>query len=99
MSDIGFFTEMADELLATRPRASRNAKGSLVVTANDGRSTVRAMTSGGRVVVKLDRDHVLELVAAGVGNHYKGQVNEWLELSSEVSVDDVRRLTVEALER
>ncbi|MEC7291127.1 MAG: hypothetical protein VXW22_13640, partial [Pseudomonadota bacterium] len=46
-------------------------------------NAVRAMTSGGQVVVKLDPMRTAALVDAGVGTHYKGQKNAWLQLPAD----------------
>jgi hypothetical protein len=74
-----------------RPGVSRNRRGSLVL---DG---VRAMTSQGRIVVKLDPARVHRLVEAGVGRHYKGQINGWLEIGPGASAETCRQLIEESL--
>jgi hypothetical protein len=37
------------------------------------------------------------LVDAGVGTHYKGQKNAWLQLPADLDFDHVRGLILEAL--
>lgn len=78
-----------------RTGVARNRRGSLL--GLDG--TVRAMTSSGAVVVKLDAARVVELVERGVGVHYKGQVNRWLALSPTCPLKTVDELVAESLER
>lgn len=72
--------------------AALNARGNLTV---DG--SVRAMTSKGRIVVKLTPERTAQLVSEGAGTHYKGQANAWLELGDKLSADDVAGLLDEAL--
>ncbi|UUY02179.1 hypothetical protein LRS13_15830 [Svornostia abyssi] len=72
--------------------AERNTKGNLTVGGS-----VRAMTSKGRIVVKLTPARTAQLVSEGVGTHYKGQRNAWLELHGELPADDVARVIDEAL--
>lgn len=92
------FETIAAELGEGDERVSRNSRGSLTV-AEGARSSVRAMTSGGRIVVKLDAARTAALVADGGGAHYKGQPNAWLELRAGLDPDTVRALIAEALER
>ncbi len=72
--------------------AERNAKGNLTVGGS-----VRAMTSNGRIVIKLTPERTAQLVSEGAGAHYKGQANAWLELDDALAADDVAGLVDEAL--
>ena len=90
------FERVADEF-ARRPGVERNGRGSLVVVGGVG-GAVRAMTSRGRVVVKLRPARVTDLVARGRGEHYKNQRNAWLELDLDTPEAEVRQLVGEALE-
>lgn len=90
MTPSEIFEGLAAEL-AQRDGVRRNARGSLTT---DG---VRAMTSTGHVVVKLDRERVAALVADGVGTHYKDQVNAWLQLDPDLTPEQVRALVEESL--
>lgn len=84
------FDRLADRL-AQRPDVSRNGRGSLV------REGVRAMTSRGRIVVRLSPRRVLELADQGHGRHYKDQVNAWLDLDPALPEDQVEQLVEESL--
>lgn len=86
------FEELADGL-AVRRGVARNSRGSLL--GDDG--TVRAMTSGGRIVVRLEPDRVLHLVEAGRGRHYKSQRNRWIELDESLDEAETRALVYESL--
>lgn len=86
------FRWVADDLVSAGC-AQRNRRGS--VLGSDG--TVRAMTSTGRIVVKLGHDRCHELVAAGTGSPYKGQDNAWVVLDPGLATATVRALVVEAL--
>lgn len=57
------------------------------------------MTSRGAIVVRLDRQRVADLVASGHGIHYKGQINEWLQLGDELDVQPIHALVEEAVDR
>lgn len=87
------FERIAEELVSARGIA-RNERGS--VLGENG--TVRAMTSKGRVVVRLDPDRVLELVTRGLGDHYRGQANRWLVVDAGVPPRVLRRLILESLD-
>lgn len=88
------FEEIADEI-ARRAGVVRNRRGSLVTVG--ARSSVRAMTSRGHVVVKLSPARTASLVAAGIGCHYKDQANAWLELRDDADSSMVRALVYEAV--
>ena len=91
-SPVELFETLAAEA-ASRHGVARNRRGSLVL--DDG--GVRAMTSRGAIVVKLDPDRVRALVRAGTGRHYKGQANAWLELAPDTGEETCRRLVDESL--
>lgn len=89
------FDTIAHEMTAL-DGVSRNHRGSLIVSGSSS-GAVRAMTSGGQVVVKLDPMRTAALVDASVGTHYKGQKNAWLQLPADLDFDHVRGLILEAL--
>lgn len=95
MSDAGLFDAIAADL-ALRPGVERNRRGSLTVPGSAS-GAVRAMTSTGRIVVKLDPARTAACVADGVGEHYKGQVNAWLALTPGLGEQTVLGLVEEAL--
>lgn len=92
---VDVFDRVAGQIAGERAHVERNARGSLVLCGE--RPSVRAMTSRGTIVVRLDRQRVLELVDHGSGEHYKGQVNNWLVLSADLDETEIRRLVDEAL--
>lgn len=73
------FEQIASALVDGRPWLSRNARGSLVVSG-----TVRAMTSRGRIVVRLEPGRAAEVRASGEGTAYKDQPNRWVELRADL---------------
>lgn len=75
------------------PGVGRNRRGSLTVG-----DRVRAMTSRGHIVVRLPTARVGSLVAAGVGEHYKGQANDWLQVADGTGPAVVRDIVLEALQ-
>lgn len=91
------FAQLAADVVNTDSGVGQNSRGSLVVDQG-GRSTVRAMTSRGRIVVKLDRARVNDLVVSGWGVNYKGQRNEWFELDPELDRRIVEALVRESLQ-
>lgn len=91
MDPSSLFEQLAQDR-ADSGAAARNARGNLTVGGS-----VRAMTSKGRIVVKLSPERTAQLVSDGAGEHYKGQANAWLELDDELSADDVAELIDEAL--
>lgn len=91
------FDQIADQIATERSDVSRNRRGSLVKLSQ--RQSVRAMTSRGAIVVRLDRQRVADLVASGHGIHYKGQINEWLQLGDELDVQPIHALVEEAVDR
>lgn len=91
MDPVPLFEELARDR-ADSGAAERNARGNLTVGGS-----VRAMTSKGRIVVKLTPERTAQLVSDGVGTHYKGQANAWLELDDELPSDGVASVIDEAL--
>jgi hypothetical protein len=91
---VDLFEELAEQA-AARPGVSRNSRGSLVLEG----AGVRAMTSKGAIVVKLDPALVRELVQAGSGRHYKDQPNAWLAIDPAASIETCRELITRALEK
>ncbi|WP_309130867.1 hypothetical protein [Brevibacterium sp.] len=83
--------------LSGRPGIEQNRRGSLIVPGGV-RGAVRAMTSHGRIVVKLDPERTAALVIDAVGEHYKDQRNAWLELRADLEPDQIRALIAEALQ-
>jgi len=88
---VALFEALAGDLAALG--FARNRRGSLL--GADG--SVRAMTSRGRIVVKLGHDRARDLFAQELGVPYKGQVNQWVELLPELSPETVDRLVRESL--
>lgn len=91
MDPVALFEELAQDR-ADSGAAARNARGNLTVGGS-----VRAMTSKGRIVVKLTPARTAQLVSEGVGTHYKRQANAWLELDDELPSDGVASVIDEAL--
>lgn len=91
MDPVTLFEELAQDR-ADSGGVARNARGNLTVGGS-----VRAMTSKGRIVVKLTPARTAQLVSEGVGTHYKGQANAWLELHAELPAGDVVGVIDEAL--
>ena len=85
------FEQIACALTADHPDLHRNARGSLVAGG-----TVRAMTSRGLVVVRLDPDRAAQVRASGEGSAYKGQPNRWVELRSDLDEARSAALVAEA---
>lgn len=91
MDPVTLFEQLAQDRAAAGA-AGRNARGNLTVSGS-----VRAMTSKGRIVVKLAPARTAQLVSEGSGTHYKGQANAWLELHGELPAGEVARVIDEAL--
>ncbi len=84
---------LAVEFVAAHPGLRRNTRGSLVT-----HGAVRAMTSRGRVVIRLTSERAEEVRASGEGAAYKGQPNRWVELAADLPHERVAALVAEACE-
>lgn len=78
-SPVELFEEIASALVDEHLGLHRNARGSLVAAG-----TVRAMTSRGHVVVRLEPERAAEVRASGEGTAYTGQPNRWVQLRADL---------------
>lgn len=85
--------EQGASAMAGLPGVERNRRGNLTIEGG-----VRAMTSGGRIVVCLPVERVRSRAAAVIGEHYKGQTYSWFELGEDATAAQARDLVFEALQ-